>query len=170
VTGNITKGGNNVLTSADTASMLTPYIERGDTAAMLNPYWRSGRFSGTLPVVNGGTGNTTISGLKIDLNVNTTFFEATAGTSISLSSSRTSLVVIGTSGSSTIIDFSNGKVAGNMYMIKNLSNNTVISNASDVILLSGGSAQTSILSAGNVTPQWCTLVCDGTNWHIMQKN
>jgi hypothetical protein len=27
-----------------------------DTASMLTPYWRSGRFSGTLPVANGGTG------------------------------------------------------------------------------------------------------------------
>ena len=30
-----------------------------DTASMLTPYWRSGRFSGTLPVANGGTGQTT---------------------------------------------------------------------------------------------------------------
>jgi uncharacterized protein (TIGR02145 family) len=30
-----------------------------DTASMLTNYWRSGRFSGTLPVANGGTGQTT---------------------------------------------------------------------------------------------------------------
>jgi hypothetical protein len=30
-----------------------------DTATMLLPYWRSGRFSGVLPVANGGTGATT---------------------------------------------------------------------------------------------------------------
>jgi len=30
-----------------------------DTASMLTPYWRSGRFSGTLPVANGGTGSAT---------------------------------------------------------------------------------------------------------------
>jgi hypothetical protein len=30
-----------------------------DTASMLTNYWRSGRFSGTLPVANGGTGNST---------------------------------------------------------------------------------------------------------------
>jgi hypothetical protein len=47
VTGNITEGGNNVLTSGDTTSMLTPY-------------WRSGRFSGVLPVANGGTNRTTM--------------------------------------------------------------------------------------------------------------
>jgi hypothetical protein len=30
-----------------------------DTATMLLPYWRSGRFSGVLPVLNGGTGSAT---------------------------------------------------------------------------------------------------------------
>ena len=47
------------LNISDTASMLTPYIERGDTASMLTPYWRSGRFSGVLPLLNGGTGSAT---------------------------------------------------------------------------------------------------------------
>jgi hypothetical protein len=32
-----------------------------DTATMLLPYWRSGRFSGVLPVANGGTGATSLS-------------------------------------------------------------------------------------------------------------
>jgi hypothetical protein len=32
-----------------------------DTASMLTPYWRSDRFSGTLPVANGGTGTTSFS-------------------------------------------------------------------------------------------------------------
>jgi hypothetical protein len=31
-----------------------------DTASMLTNYWRSGRFSGTLPVANGGTGITSL--------------------------------------------------------------------------------------------------------------
>jgi len=30
-----------------------------DTASMLTPYWRSGRFSGVLPLLNGGTGSGT---------------------------------------------------------------------------------------------------------------
>jgi hypothetical protein len=47
------------LLPSDTASMLTPYIERGDTASMLTPYWMSGRFSGVLPLLNGGTGSAT---------------------------------------------------------------------------------------------------------------
>ena len=49
------------LNISDTASMLTPYIERGDTASMLTPYWRAGRFSGTLPVANGGTNASTFT-------------------------------------------------------------------------------------------------------------
>jgi hypothetical protein len=31
-----------------------------DTASMLTPYWRAGRFSGVLPVANGGTNRTTM--------------------------------------------------------------------------------------------------------------
>ena len=53
------------LNISDTASMLTPYIERGDTASMLTPYWRSGRFSGVLPVANGGTNTTTLTANKV---------------------------------------------------------------------------------------------------------
>ena len=52
VTGDITENGNNVLTSADTNSMLLPY-------------WRSGNFSGVLPVVNGGTNTSTLTANKI---------------------------------------------------------------------------------------------------------
>jgi len=36
-----------------------------DTASMLNNYWRAGRFSGTLPVTNGGTNATTLTANKI---------------------------------------------------------------------------------------------------------
>jgi hypothetical protein len=32
-----------------------------DTASMLTPYWRSGRFSGTLPVASGGTGASSLT-------------------------------------------------------------------------------------------------------------
>ena len=66
------------LLPSDTASMLSPYIERGDTASMLTNYWRSGRFSGTLPVANGGTNRTTMpagyilhgDGTSVDTSVN----------------------------------------------------------------------------------------------------
>jgi hypothetical protein len=36
-----------------------------DTALMLTPYWRSGKFSGTLPVANGGTNATTLTANKV---------------------------------------------------------------------------------------------------------
>jgi hypothetical protein len=168
VTGAITEGGNNVLTSADTTTMLTPYIERGDTATMLNPYWRSGKFSGTLPIANGGTGAENASVARSTLDVGYVFVESTAGSSIVLSSNRVSIVNTG-GASTTSIDLTTA-TNGRQFMIKNLATGTVISTASNVIPFSGGSAGTAILGAGNVTPQWCTLVADGTNWHIMQRN
>jgi len=36
-----------------------------DTASMLTNYWRAGRFSGTLPVANGGTNATTLTANKV---------------------------------------------------------------------------------------------------------
>jgi hypothetical protein len=168
VTGDITENGNNVLTSADTTTMLAPYIERGDTATMLNPYWRSGKFSGTLPIANGGTGAESATAARSTLGVGYIFVASTAGSSIVLSSNRVSIVNTG-GGSTTSIDLTTPTL-GRMYMIKNLASGTVISDASNVIPFNGGSAGTAILGAGNITPQWCTLVADGTNWHIMQRN
>jgi uncharacterized protein (TIGR02145 family) len=49
-------------TNIDTTSLsnrINLKVNISDTASMLTPYWRSGRFSGTLPVANGGTGATT---------------------------------------------------------------------------------------------------------------
>ena len=49
----------------DTANFIATKYNLGlklsisDTQNMLTPYWRSGRFSGVLPVANGGTGQTT---------------------------------------------------------------------------------------------------------------
>jgi hypothetical protein len=168
VTGDITENGNNVLTSADTTTMLAPYIERGDTATMLNPYWRSGRFSGTLPIANGGTGAESASVARTTLAVGYLFIEVTAGTVATLTSNRVSLVNTGGS-LTTQLDLTTA-TNGRMYMIKNLASGTIVSTASNVIPFNGGSAGTAILGAGNVTPQWCTLVADGTNWHIMQRN
>jgi hypothetical protein len=168
VQSDITENGNNVLTSADTTTMLAPYIERGDTATMLNPYWRSGRFSGTLPIANGGTGAESASVARTTLAVGYLFIEVTAGTVATLTSNRVSLVNTGGS-LTTQLDLTTA-TNGRMYMIKNLASGTIVSTASNVIPFNGGSAGTAILGAGNVTPQWCTLVADGTNWHIMQRN
>jgi hypothetical protein len=187
VTGAITEGGNNVLTNLDTASLSSRIdaklsatdtaslstridlkLNKTDTATMLNPYWRSGKFSGTLPIANGGTGAENVSVARSTLDVGYVFVESTAGSSINLSSNRVSIVNTG-GASTTSIDLTTA-TNGRQYMIKNLATGTVISTASNVIPFSGGSAGTAILSAGNVTPQWVTLVADGTNWHIMQRN
>jgi hypothetical protein len=102
------------------------------------------------------------------LAVGYVFSEVTAGTVVLLTSNRVSLVNTGGS-STTQLDLTPAS-NGRMYMIKNLASGTVVSDASNVIPFNGGSAGTAILGAGNVTPQWCTLVADGTNWHIMQAN
>jgi hypothetical protein len=50
------------LVGGDTTSLsnrIDLRLEIADTTNMLSPYWRSGRFSGVLPVANGGTGSTT---------------------------------------------------------------------------------------------------------------
>jgi hypothetical protein len=171
VTGNITEGGNNVLTNLDTVSLSTRIdarLNKSDTATMLNPYWRADKFSGTLPITNGGTGAESASVARTTLGVGYTFYSTTTGATILFSSNRVSLVITGT-GSTTTIDLTTA-TNGRQYMIKNLSNATVISSSSNVIPLAGGSSGTAILSAGNVTPQWVTLVADGTNWHVMQSN
>jgi hypothetical protein len=123
---------------------------------------------GTVPISKGGTGATSESVARSKLDVGYVFVESTDGSSINLSSNRVSIVNTG-GASTTSIDLTTA-TNGRQYMIKNLATGTVISTASNVIPFSGGSAGTAILSAGNVTPQWVTLVADGTNWHIMQKN
>jgi hypothetical protein len=171
VTGDITENGNNVLTNLDTVSLSTRIdarLNKSDTATMLNPYWRADKFSGTLPITNGGTGAESASVARTTLGVGYTFYSTTTGATVLFSSNRVSLVITGT-GSTTTIDLTTA-TNGRQYMIKNLSNATVISSSSNVIPLAGGSAGTAILSAGNVTPQWVTLVADGTNWHVMQSN
>lgn len=56
----------------DTANLIATKYNLGfkltttDTGNMLTPYWRSGRFSGVLPIVNGGTGQTTLAAAGIN--------------------------------------------------------------------------------------------------------
>jgi hypothetical protein len=121
-----------------------------------------------LPITSGGTGAESASVARTTLSVGYVFVESTAGASVLLSSNRVSLVNTGGL-STTQLDLTPA-TNGRMYMIKNLASGTVVSDASNVIPFAGGSAGTAILSAGNSTPQWCILVADGTNWHIMQRN
>jgi hypothetical protein len=46
-------------TSLNLVSRFATKLNISDTASMLTPYWRSGRFSGILPVANGGTNTST---------------------------------------------------------------------------------------------------------------
>jgi hypothetical protein len=123
---------------------------------------------GTVPISKGGTGATTASAARSTLDVDYLFIEVSAGSSVSIIRNRISLVNTGTF-TTTSIDLTPA-TNGRMYMIKNLAVGSVVSNSSNVIPFAGGLPGTAILSAGNVTPQWCTLIADGTNWHIMQKN
>jgi hypothetical protein len=121
-----------------------------------------------LPITSGGTGAESASVARTTLGVGYTFIASTAGSSVLSNSNRVSLVNTG-GGSTTSIDLTTPTL-GRMYMIKNLASGTVVSDASNVIPFTGGSAGTAILSAGNLVPQWCILIADGTNWHIMQRN
>jgi hypothetical protein len=48
-------------TSLNLVSRFAAKLNISDTASMLTPYWRAGRFSGVLPVANGGTGASSFS-------------------------------------------------------------------------------------------------------------
>ena len=202
VTGNITEGGNNVLTNLDTASLsnrinlkydktggtISGAVTLSETSAtpssllgkstgnvvgnvrLISPLSLAGDSLnlGTVPISKGGTGATSASVSRSTLDVGYVFVESTAGSSVTLTSNRVSLVNTG-GFSTTQLDLTPA-TNGRMYMIKNLASGIVTSLHSNVIPFAGGSPGTAILSAGNVTPQWVTLVADGTNWHIMQKN
>ena len=47
-------------TTLNLVSRFALKLNISDTASMLTPYWRSGRFSGVLPVANGGTNRTSM--------------------------------------------------------------------------------------------------------------
>ena len=123
---------------------------------------------GTVPISKGGTGADNASLARTLLAVGYVFTEVTAGSSVTITSNRVSIVNTG-GFSTTQLDLTPA-TNGRMYMIKNLATGTVTSLHSNVIPFAGGSPTTAILSAGNVTPQWVTLVADGTNWHMIQKN
>jgi hypothetical protein len=52
-------------TSLNLVSRFAAKLNISDTASMLTNYWRSGRFSGVLPVANGGTNITTLTANKV---------------------------------------------------------------------------------------------------------
>ena len=57
--------GGTITTSGTLAADTNFLVTRFDTASMLLPYWQSGRFSGVLPVANGGTNTGTLNQNKV---------------------------------------------------------------------------------------------------------
>jgi len=110
------------LNISDTASMLTPYIERGDTASMLTPYWRAGRFSGTLPVANGGTGSATQN-----------FVDLTTAQSIGGIKTLSNELILNNSLARQININSNNQYGGYILFQKNSSNIGFLGNAAQLL-------------------------------------
>lgn len=54
---------------------------------------------------------------------------------------------------------------GREILVRTVTANTVVSNASNVVPLAGGAAATAILSA--TAGKWARLVSDGTSWQVM---
>ena len=80
-----------------------------------------------------------------------------------------SWIVVNRAGSTTIT-LPDPTLAANLYrelMFKTVQAQTVISASSNVVPLNGDAAGTAILPG--VDGAWATLVCDGTNWVIMQS-
>ncbi len=75
--------------------------------------------------------------------------------------------IIANKGSSMTVTLPSASTFSGRELMLSSINNAVISNASNVVPLAGGSATTSILSGAG---KWATLVSDGTNWIIMQAN
>lgn len=159
---------------------------------------QSAAITGTLPVGNGGTGQTSfVNGeLLIGNTTGNTLTKATltGGTGITVTNG-TGSITIATNGQLTggapvtatanytvaagvswVINNKTGSAlvvtlptasanTGRQITIQTYQNQTVVSNASNVVPLGGGSAGTAILPA--VAGSYATLVSDGTNWIVM---
>jgi microcystin-dependent protein len=78
------------------------------------------------------------------------------------------IIVDRAAGATTVTLPAAASFTGRELHIKTIQNQTVDSNASNVVPLIGGSAGTAILT--NTAGKWATLVSDGTSWYIMQGN
>lgn len=54
---------------------------------------------------------------------------------------------------------------GRELLVRTITANTVVSNASNVVPLAGGAAGTAILAA--TAGKWARLISDGTSWQVM---
>jgi hypothetical protein len=152
VTGDITEAGNNVMTNLDTVSL-------------------SNRINGKV----GLTGNETIAGDKtFSSRVNTPWLERTY-----ISSSATSLTVsvnttwlnIHQDATVTLTLPNAATYPGKELIIKQTGDGNVLSASSNIIgftVAFNGSTQTAIIAPASY--RFATLISDGTNWVIMQRN
>jgi hypothetical protein len=83
-----------------------------DTASMLTPYWRAGRFSGVLPVANGGTNRTTMpagyilhgDGTSVDTSLGLFWDRTNNRLAINNNSPSTFLYITGGNGNQLTLD------------------------------------------------------------------
>jgi hypothetical protein len=105
-------------TSLNLVSRFAAKLNISDTASMLTPYWRSGRFSGTLPVGNGGTGSATQN--FVDL---TNTQSSIGGKKTFTSGIATTANINGDPEGFTLTNTSNGSSAESTLYVRNESNN-----------------------------------------------
>jgi len=106
--------------AADTNFLVTRY----DTSAMLTPYWRADRFSGVLPVANGGTGASSFTPNNYLIRTNSSgIFDTSAiyetGGNVRIGTTANSTVGSLTNSSLYIKQIANGATGGGLHIEQN---------------------------------------------------
>lgn len=189
VTGNITEGGNNVMTNLDTVSLsnridgkvsLTATETIGGTKTfnnlvnITNQMTLSGSVSGLNQLIGKNSSNNYLgditlgSGLNIISNVLNVNSKITDINTSQYSITSTDVYIDNKNNSSTTIILPlPGLNVFRELKFKNSSTGGLISNY-NLIPLSGSGTTTTLLPATNA--KWCTIVSDGSDWRIMQSN
>jgi hypothetical protein len=134
-----------------------------DTASMLTPYWRSGRFSGTLPVANGGTGSATKNFVDLTTTQNIggakTLTSALAGTSATFTATITPLILKSTEATTMWTEYYyntstlSGYIGSGSGILSGANNSDFItrSEADFVVATGGNNRRLTIASTGAAT-------------------
>jgi hypothetical protein len=110
-----------------------------DTASMLTPYWRADRFSGVLPVANGGTNLTTLSAAnRIPFASSATALTTDNGLRFDNSTNK-SLIVENASGAATLSIFGE-PASGSIIRVGRGKNTAVLAQIDNKIFYGGGDA------------------------------
>ena len=138
-----------------------------DTASMLTNYWRSGRFSGTLPVANGGTNATTLTANKVMVGNGTSgvltptnlhWDNTNSRLGIGITNPSYNLHLKDANGTQLLIEGTNSTLQSSMYFTNNRSTDFTSYGG----FLYGGESQTSSLF-GIVRNDKLFLFADGAN-------